>query len=225
MDVYILKWLERRLILAERDSLKFIEALDSEEARIYYGSPPVEEDREALNLELKVHIERGVNRWISDSRFLLHSLLAAGVFLVTYFFLSYVIRDPLPLVDEILGALVLAVLAWFRLNNQQYQSEKALRKKLELEQKSREITWEHSSLVQAVELYLEQLAQMNPEDRNAVLVSGAVPVFFSSHRQDLGKMYSLLGKRRDRRFKKDYPEIASLFKQIHKYLKHHSSMV
>jgi hypothetical protein len=224
-NIYYLKWNNRSLLLHEEKDQELISRLDNEELRILYGNRLAEEDLRSIKTSLKISIERGVNRWISDSRFLLHCVMAAGVFLVSYYFLSYVVRDPLPLVDEIILSLLLGILAYFRLNNQEYKSERAVGRKLELEQSLADMPCEGSSFLGEVELYLEKLDAMDDRERRDLTESGGVPVFFSADKKELLRLYKAArsGKRSLRR---SYPaELKVLMDQIGEYLKYHSSMV
>ncbi len=223
--IYYLKWQEHSYIFTEGKDLEIIGELDREELDIYYGSRFSEEDLRYVKNSLKISIEKGVNRWISDSRFILHCIMSAGVFLVSYYFLSYVIRDPLPVIDEIVLSTILAVLAYFRLNNQEYKSDKALGRKLELEQSLADISCHSSTLISEVELYLEKMRHMNDSEQRELSESGGVPVFFSSRRKELVNLYKAINRSR-RKKRLSWPaELKALMRQIRDYLKYHSSMV
>jgi hypothetical protein len=45
-----------------------------------------------------------VRAWINERRFIPRFLIASAVFLVVYLFMSLVIIDPIPVVDEVLIA-------------------------------------------------------------------------------------------------------------------------
>ena len=224
-NIYYLKWNSRSLLLSEKNDRDLISALEEEDIRILHGEHLSEDDLRSIKLSLKVSIEKGVNRWIADSRFLLHCVMAAAVFLVSYYFLSYVIRDPLPVVDEVVLSGVLAFLAYIRLRNQEYRSEKAVSRKLELEQSLSDLSCESSPFLSQAELYLEKLAGMKDKERNEMIESGGVPVFFSSEKKQLLRFYKALN-RSGRKVKKNYPrELKELIRQIRDFLKYHSSMV
>ncbi|MBF9017677.1 MULTISPECIES: hypothetical protein [unclassified Oceanispirochaeta] len=228
-DIFFLKWKDHTLYLSEHEDKNFIDALEEEDIRVCYGSGLNEEDNSFIKTEMKAGIETAVNNWINDSRFIIHLLMAAGVFLVSFYFLSYVIRDPLPMVDEIVLSLLLAALAWYRLKNQEYQSEKVIHKKVELEQELSSITMEQMEYLKQIELYLEKLADMNGGELKKLLDSGAVPVFFTSEKKNLLKFVKSVDKyRKKTRFSKNrkFPgELNELSKQIRSFMKYHSSMV
>ncbi len=227
--VYFLKWKNSSLIVNDYTDLNLMENLTEGNISVSYGGSLTDVDHELIKTEFRVNIEKAVNRWINDSKFLIHLLLSAGVFLVSFYFLSYVVRDPVPFVDEIILSFVLAGLAWYRLKNQQNQSEKVIQKKVELEQYLSDVSYESSDFVTQVELYLEKLGSMDQEERSRMIESGAVPVFFTSEKKELVTLLRLLENyKKKNRFKKGYSfplELTEFISQIRAFLKYHSSMV
>lgn len=199
--VYFIHWNNRRLFLNDRyGKTDLMNHLEEENIRGYYGSAPGTEEMAGFQTELQVKADMAVNRWINDSRFIIHFLMATGIFLVSFYFLSYVIQDPLPLVDEIVISLVLGFLGWHRLNNQNIQSEKANRKKLELKQLISRIPFEQSEFLNQVELYLEKISDMKEGEVRTMLQEGSVPLFFTTSGSELMDFHqclaSSLGKSR-----------------------------
>jgi DNA-dependent RNA polymerase auxiliary subunit epsilon len=160
-NVIYLKWKDKKLVLNECTPQNLIEHLSEENMKVSFSESISDEDLDYIKTELKIDIENSVNSWINDSRFVFHLLISAGVFLVSYYFFSYVIRDPLPLVDEIVLSLLIAGFSWYRLKNQQYKSDTVIHKKVEIEQYLADIPYNSSDFLVQVELYLEKLASMN----------------------------------------------------------------
>ena len=75
-----------------------------------YGEEPVIESLTAFRNKLYRIVETSVNNWITESRFVPRFTGSAAVFLLAYFFLSFGIRDPLPMLDEVAAGLVAAVI-------------------------------------------------------------------------------------------------------------------
>ncbi|MDC7240689.1 MAG: hypothetical protein PQJ50_10045 [Spirochaetales bacterium] len=228
-DIYYLRWKDRSLYLCELEGENFLGPLEREDLRVLCGTQPEEEDINSVKNQMKLSIEKAVNSWINDSKFLLHILMAAGVFLVSFYFLSYVVRDPLPLVDEIILSALLGGLAFYRLTNQQYQSEKAIQRKLEMEQYLTSLSVEKSPFLEQVELYLEKLADMDEGEVKKIIDSGAVPAFFTSDRKDMLKLIKAAEQyKKKTRFKKGKslpPEMSGLIRQFRAFMRYHSSMV
>ena len=180
-SIYFLNWNTNKCFIAEYpEKARLLDALENENFQGYFGTSPDPDDLQEFQRIGKVRIEMAVRAWFNDSRFLLHFLLATGIFLLSYYFLSYLIRDPLPLVDEIILSVILAVLGWYRLSNQEVHSEKAQLKKQDMIQFFNRIPFEKSSFLEQVELYLEKLSTMTDSEIDQMLIEGATPVFFNS---------------------------------------------
>lgn len=228
-DIFFLKWKDHKFYLSEHEENIFLESLEEDELRICYGSQLFEDDNIFIKTELKTTIGTAVNKWINDSRFVAHLLMSAAVFLISFYFLSYVIRDPLPMIDEIILSLLLGGLAWYRLKNQDYHSEKVVHRKIEFEQYLSSIKMEQMDYLKQIELYLEKLSDMESAELKKLLDSGAVPVFFTSEKKNLLKIVKSIEKyKKKRKLRKNGTipkELNELSKQIRSFLKYHSSIV
>ena len=85
---------------------------------------------------LYTQIDRGVDRWIQDARYLPRLLISALVFLVTYFFFSLAVRDPIPMIDELLISGALAAFTAVTLTRRDKKSEVAMKRRLVLKQQA-----------------------------------------------------------------------------------------
>ena len=231
-NIYFLHWNNNRCFIANPPvKAAFVDFLEDGDVKGYYGSSPSAEDMQGFQANWKVRIDLAVRAWINDSKFILHFILATGIFLLSFYFLSYVIRDPLPLVDEIVLSSVLALLGWYRLVNQDVQSEKALLKKQELNQSLNRIPFESADFLKQVELYLEKIGSMSRVERDDLIREGSVPLFFNSYSQEMIDFRKALeGYLKDRKgkflkknmgsVKEDHlSDLQVLYKQISEYLK------
>ncbi|MGM0431328.1 MAG: hypothetical protein ACQEQU_01280 [Spirochaetota bacterium] len=77
-------------------------------------------------------IDRAVDAWIQELKYIPRLLNSAAAFLVLYFFFSFVVRDPIPIVDEILfsGAGAFGVYVWTARRNR--KSDIAQKRRTEL---------------------------------------------------------------------------------------------
>ena len=74
-----------------------------------YGTGETPKDTATIRVELYRAMEHGSRRHFLDKTYYPRLFLTAGSFIVTYLFFSLVIRDPIPLIDElILGGLAAA---------------------------------------------------------------------------------------------------------------------
>ncbi len=85
---------------------------------------------------LYTQIDRGVDRWIQDARYLPRLLISALVFLITYFFFSLAVRDPIPMIDELLISGALAAFTAVTLSRRDKKSEVAMKRRLVLKQQA-----------------------------------------------------------------------------------------
>jgi len=90
------------------------------------------EDKEDYLFELYAGIDRGVNSWIQELKYIPRFINSALAFLVVYFFMSFVIRDPIPVIDELLigAAAAVGIYLWTAARNK--KSDIAMKKRIEL---------------------------------------------------------------------------------------------
>lgn len=94
-----------------------------------------QEKDEAL-LTLYQQIDRGVDRWIQDARYIPRLLISAAIFLLTYFFFSLAVRDPLPMIDELLISVAVSIVTATLLARRDTKSEMAMKRRLALKQQA-----------------------------------------------------------------------------------------
>ncbi len=136
---------------------------ESDTIRGLYGAEPRVESLTVLRNELYRRVETDVRDWVYEQRFVPRFLLSAAAFVVVYLFLSLVIRDPIPLVDELLIALVAGGGAFFLLGRRYEQSKGAAERRAELRSKIDSITFEESSFVHTLETVLHRFEERSPE--------------------------------------------------------------
>lgn len=71
-----------------------------------------DETRDNLDSYLISKSEIAVSHFLQDKHYIPRLLISALVFLLVYFFLSLVVRDPIPMLDELIAALLLSVLTF-----------------------------------------------------------------------------------------------------------------
>ncbi|HUV08976.1 MAG TPA: hypothetical protein VMX75_14685 [Spirochaetia bacterium] len=121
-----------------------------------YGTEPRVEALTLLKNDFYRTIELFVRNWVFDVRFIPKFLISAAVFLVVYFFLSFVIRDPLPFVDEIVGSIVAAFVTYFLMGRRDIRSDMASRKRLDLRTAADRICFQESEFVMTLEKALHE---------------------------------------------------------------------
>jgi len=116
-----------------------------------FGREPRVESLTMFRNKLYRLIETGVKEWIVDTKFIPRFILSSAVFLLVYFFTSLVIRDPIPIFDELLISIAASVFVYFFLSKRDQNSEKASGKRLKLRIHVDRIVFNESSFVKRFE--------------------------------------------------------------------------
>lgn len=127
-----------------------------------YGSEPRVESITLLRNELYRRIESDVRDWVNDQRFIPRFLIAAGTFLVVYLFLTLVIRDPLPIVDEALVGGAAGVAAFVLVGRRFENSRAARHRRVALRAKVDGVVFTESPFVVQLEPLFHKLEQLEP---------------------------------------------------------------
>jgi hypothetical protein len=143
---------------------KFVATLERTNVEGRYGMEPRVEALTMFRNELYRRIEIGVKNWLSDVRFIPKFLISALAFVVLYFFLSFVVRDPLPVIDEIAIGLAASVVIFFMLGRRDFNSKAATQKRLDLRVMVDRITFRESDFVKQVEAALHRNESGSIED-------------------------------------------------------------
>lgn len=129
-----------------------------------YGDEPVIESITAFRNTLYRIVEESVNNWITESRFIPRFLSSAAFFLFVYFFLSFVIRDPLPMIDEIAGGIGAAVLLYLFLGTKYKKTGTASKMRAHYRGIIDRIVFTQSRFILAFEGVLKEVAGKNIEE-------------------------------------------------------------
>ena len=132
-----------------------VEILERSDITGLYGKEPRVESLTMLRNELYRMIERSVREWTAERRFIPRFLLSAAVFLLLYFVMSVVIRDPIPMVDELIIGLVGSLIFYGFLTRRAADSKTATAMKIKLRTKIDEIVFNEDPFVKDAEDYLQ----------------------------------------------------------------------
>lgn len=109
-------------------------------------------------------IDFSVDRWIQDKQYVPRLLISAVVFMVTYFFMSLAIRDPLPMIDEVLVSTGLTVVCWIALAKRDTRSSRALQRRYELKAKAGSPDYQVQEGIFALEAFLQDIESLDMQD-------------------------------------------------------------
>ena len=131
-NAIILKLKSGTLLLSPLRGVEDISSL--EDISILSSSSHLSEEERNIVEDKLLHDARlMVSRYIQDKHYLPRLFISAAVFLIVYLFCSLVIRDPIPMLDEILLSLVFSLLVWIFLSRKDTRT--ALSSKLMLDLK------------------------------------------------------------------------------------------
>lgn len=179
---------------------KIVGVLERSEVEGRYGMEPRVEALTMFRNELYRQIEVGVKNWLSDVRFIPKFLIAALSFVVVYFFMSFVVRDPLPVIDEVAIGLAVAVGVFFFQGRRDISSKAATKKRLDLRVIVDRITFRESDFVKQVEAALHRNETGSIEDVIKQIVEPARQELGEDVREEAGQFIRALESRFD--FKK-----------------------
>ena len=160
-----------------------------------YGHEPRVESLTMFRNDLYRLIESAVKSWINDIRFIPRFVLSAAVFLIIYLIAAVVIRDPIPVIDELALGLGGSIAMFFVLSKKDQNSEKSSKKRLYLRLVVDKIVFEEDEFVKEVE---EVLHYNESIDRNGLINSISIvdeKSFCNSSPEDIKQLISYLDNR------------------------------
>jgi len=128
-----------------------IDRLEEEEIHGYYGDEPRIESFTLLRNELYQIIEKGIVHWVADRKFVPRFLMSSGVFLVVYIIFSWMVRDPLPLVDEFILSLISSIGFYIFKGRREQNSQEVIKRRIVLREKVDKIRFEPDLYIKKVE--------------------------------------------------------------------------
>ncbi len=177
----------------------------------WYGKEPRIESLTMFRNQLYRLIETAVKEWIQDTKFIPRFIISAAVFLIVYFFTSFVIRDPVPVIDETVISLLSSFGVYYMLSKRDQSSEKASRKRLKLRMLVDRIVFNESNFVREFEEMLHYNETVADETLvQSMIVSGEKSLSVSSSLEEskaltgyLEKMFSgKIYRRQERKLSK-----------------------
>jgi len=157
---YYVQYHKGDIILSPFQNPAEVASIDENESFVWKTSSSLTSDQMAVaDKKIFNQIDNGVNYWIQNIRYIPHLLVSAGVFLVLYMFFSLVIRDPIPIIDELVFSLIGAYFTWHRMSLKDNKSSAAEKKKLELKQKVSEASSVDEKFIEQVETFIEAVSK------------------------------------------------------------------
>lgn len=145
------------VLFNENDWSRFRESLVSGNSQGWYGSYPDENGRNRMKNQLYFLADKAGESLFHEKDFILRYLASLAVFLTAFFLLSYVLKDPVPLIDEIVLSLVGSVSFNFWWKQRRSHSLGCDKIKLDIRNEIDSIAFEESEILGKLELYLQNL--------------------------------------------------------------------
>lgn len=131
-----------------------------------YGREPRVESLTLLRNDLYRRIENDVRDWINERRFIPRFLIASAAFLVSFLFLAFVIRDPIPVIDETLVSFAVGAVVFIVVGRRFEQSKVAGQKRVMMRSRVDGVVFSEDSYVLEIEELLHRCEEI--DYRNAV---------------------------------------------------------
>lgn len=157
-----------------------------------YGHEPRVESLTMFKNDLYRLIESSVKSWISDIRFIPRFILSAVVFLIIYLTAAVVVRDPIPVIDELALALGGSIALFFVLSKKDQNSEKSSKKRLDLRLIMDKIVFEEDEFVKEVEEILHYNESIDKRSLIESILISDEKSFANSNPNDIKQLISYL---------------------------------
>jgi len=180
------------LISSDNNPSSFQQQLKQAGCFGWFGSYPDEEARTEIKNRLYEKADYAAEKAFHEKDFFLRYLFSLFVFLFCYFFLSYVVRDPIPLVDELAVSIGASVLfnIWYRRKRSESEACRTFRFQLRTEVDA--IPFEELELVRNLELFLQNLDQWSIE-KKIQYKQWQLPVFLDKNDRNVRDLYLAIG--------------------------------
>jgi len=175
-----------------RKSDKLFQLLERETISGHYGTEPRVESLTLFRNELYRLVETEVRRWVADARFIPRFLISAVIFLVSYLFLSFVVRDPVPMLDELAVSLGLSILGYILLGRRDLKSDAALKRRIALRNKVDSIVFTESEFVRRLETALIAKEDEEASELLAQVAAGNEALLAEGHAEEAEQLVEYL---------------------------------
>lgn len=137
---------------------KTVESWSSDEEMVLKTSTLLtKRQNDEVTFSLYNTIDYSVDRWIQDKQYVPRLLVSAVVFTISYFIFSLAVRDPIPMIDELVISSVLAIVTWRAIARRDSRSAVAQHRRHELKVRSSERQSVIVDELFALEEYLDAL--------------------------------------------------------------------
>ncbi len=156
------------------DPVKVSSWEEEDPLQVFSASTVTQEQKDELHRTIYKEIDRGVDRWVQDTRYLPRLFLGGFVFLVAYFILSLAVRDPIPMIDELVIASIATLAAVHIMSRRDRKSSLALKQRLTLKNQAGACTFALDDELKTLEHHLYELSLSDPIDLAESIATGEI---------------------------------------------------
>jgi hypothetical protein len=127
-----------------------------------YGVGEVPSQADSIRVELYAAMEKGARKFFLDKGYYLRLALCSTVFVVVYLFLSIIVRDPVPLIDELLVGTFAAAAVFFASERKALSSREHLETVLRLRRALDGAYFSESRVVDLFEAWRDEVLALGP---------------------------------------------------------------
>jgi hypothetical protein len=164
-NIYVVKDKSKNFVLTPFFKDKTIGSKEGEEEVVFYTSGATsEEERDESRLYTYKAVDNSVELWIQEKRYFPRLVASAFTFLVVYFFMSLVLRDPIPMLDELVGATAATIAVWYFISKKDKKGPITNKKKLEIKREVSNAEFKELEGLTVIEAYLDNLRSLDNID-------------------------------------------------------------
>ncbi|NLZ77715.1 MAG: hypothetical protein GX911_07090 [Spirochaetales bacterium] len=146
-----------------------------DQAVMYTGGMLNAQQKDQATFALFSQIDFAVDRWIQDKRYVPRLLFSALAFMLSYLFFSLVVRDPLPMIDELLISGALAIFVWVSLARRDTRSILAQENRQRLKMVGGKRTEQIREDLFSIDEHLDATAKTDAKELARQIVEGTLP--------------------------------------------------
>ncbi|GAB1455305.1 MAG: hypothetical protein RBT62_02960 [Spirochaetia bacterium] len=184
---------KKPLVFHPFDGSEIFESLETGSILGRYGSGDTPRDADSIRKSLYIAMEKGSRRYFLNKGYYLRLALTAGTFVVVYLFFSIVIRDPVPLIDELLLGTLAAAAVFFASERKALSSPAHVEVLLRLRRAIDGAYFSESRIVDLLESWKDEALALGPA---AFYKNDSTPaVLNSDERTEARALCAVLAKR------------------------------
>ncbi|MBU0926273.1 MAG: hypothetical protein KKA67_00845 [Spirochaetes bacterium] len=181
------------IILHPFDTGDVFEDADQVAIQGRFGTGESLRDADSIRTELYARMEKGTRRHYLNKGYYLRLAAAAITFIAAYLFLSIVVRDPVPIIDELGLGVLAAAAVFFGSERRALSSQRHLGTVLSLRRAIDAVYFNESRVVDLVEAWRDEALALGPAA--FYKTDAAKPVLGEEEKAEAAALCALLARR------------------------------